>query len=181
MFLFWVKVLENLPHRYTCNVLKIVCQMQSFAPFLGMCLFCLLSFAHSPLLGQSLTGDNTISSTYGFTQGQDFVGIGTITPLAGLHVYGSSVLFDRAEPEAFAEGAVPVSGEGTRFVWVPNKPALRAGTITEYIPTGWDAGSVGNNSYSLGQNAVVEGYSSAAIGNSIWIPKMSEYSSELSC
>ena len=45
------------------------------------------------------------------------VGIGTLNPLARLHVTDSSVLFSAAGPTNGVYGNPPISGEGRRMMW----------------------------------------------------------------
>jgi hypothetical protein len=94
------------------------------------------------------------------------VGIGlTATPpapQARLHVEGGAVLFNGDA------GSTPVAGAGTRFMWVPAKGALRAGTVR--LENGfdgrtfWDDAAIGENSVGLGLNSRAEGAYSLALG-----------------
>lgn len=65
------------------------------------------------------------------------VGIGTVTPAAGLEVENRSVLFEGAT------GALPVSGPGRRLMWYPAKAAFRAG---EAAGDEWDDANIGDRS-----------------------------------
>jgi hypothetical protein len=90
------------------------------------------------------------------------VGIGISNPLARLHVKDSSVIFTaptvNSEPIGFA---VPVSGAGTRMMWLPEKSAFRAGTVTG---TGWDASNIGTWSFAIGADTKASGLYSTAMG-----------------
>jgi hypothetical protein len=44
-------------------------------------------------------------------------------------------------------GATPVSGTGTRMMWIPDKAAFRAGNV---FGTEWDAGNIGSSSFAGG-------------------------------
>ena len=59
-------------------------------------------------------------------------------------------------------GATPVSGAGTRLMWIPEKGAFRAGTVST---TQWDDGSVGDNSVAFGLNTIASGDRAAAFGS----------------
>ena len=65
------------------------------------------------------------------------LGIGVSTPAAKLEVEGGAVLFDGTT------GSTPVSGAGTRLMWIPAKAAFRAGKVAG---TQWDDASVGSES-----------------------------------
>jgi len=83
------------------------------------------------------------------------VGIGTTNPVGKLNVNQGSVLFSGTN------GVTPISGAGTRLMWVPEKKALRAGLVTS---TQWDADSIGTYSMALGYNTVATGLGSFAGG-----------------
>lgn len=57
---------------------------------------------------------------------------------------------------------VPVSGAGTRFMWIPSRSALRVGTVDG---TQWDADNIGSNSTALGYNTIASGHISMAMGS----------------
>jgi hypothetical protein len=56
---------------------------------------------------------------------------------------------------------VPVSGAGTRMMWLPEKSAFRAGTVEDIY---WDTDSIGTWSTALGYNTKAKGNSSTAFG-----------------
>ncbi|GGD42188.1 hypothetical protein GCM10011514_02700 [Emticicia aquatilis] len=58
---------------------------------------------------------------------------------------------------------VPVSGGGTRLMWLPKLSAFRAGTV-ENNTNYWDTGLVGNWSFAGGYNTVAKGNWSTAFG-----------------
>jgi hypothetical protein len=84
------------------------------------------------------------------------VGIGTTAPLAQFHVANGTVLFNSDT------GRTPLSGAGTRFMWIPGKEAIRAGQVTG---TNWDDANIGNFSASFGYNTQAKGLYSFAAGN----------------
>jgi hypothetical protein len=90
------------------------------------------------------------------------VGINTTTPAAMLHVMDSSVLFTGPAGLPPSPGNPPVSGPGTRFMWYPNKAALRIGTA---LGQQWSKDSIGSYSFAQGYDVRAFGYNSIAMGN----------------
>lgn len=64
------------------------------------------------------------------------------------------------------DGPVPTAGDGTRFMWIPSKAALRAGHATGGE---WDAANIGQNSTALGLTVSVSGQSSFAAGEQLTV------------
>lgn len=90
------------------------------------------------------------------------VGIGTISPLARLHVADSSVLFSGPSIiPATTSFLPPVQGAGTRLMWYPEKGAFRVGTTTY---DEWDVNKIGINSIAMGNATTASGYYSTAMG-----------------
>lgn len=97
--------------------------------------------------------------SYSFAQN---VGIGTSDPKAKLHVADSAVLFSRTGLPNFSSPSVPpVEGAGSRFMWYPDKAALRAGYIGG---TQWNKDSIGYYSTAYGVNTKAKGDVSFAMG-----------------
>ena len=87
-----------------------------------------------------------------------FVGVGINDPQASLHAYGNFL-----NTGIFGAGAVtPVSGAGTRMMFVPNKAAFRAGAVSA---TQWNHANIGNYSAAFGNNTVASGENSFAAGS----------------
>ncbi|MBK9399689.1 MAG: tail fiber domain-containing protein [Bacteroidetes bacterium] len=80
------------------------------------------------------------------------VGIGTSSPKSKLHVAGS-VLFNGGT------GGVPVTGAGTRMMWMPDLAAFRAGSVSSGL---WDSPGIG--SVAFGHNNLASGNYSSALG-----------------
>jgi hypothetical protein len=74
-----------------------------------------------------------------------------------LRVRDGSVLFDGTT------GTTPVSGEGTRMMWIPSKAAFRAGYVDG---TQWDDSLVGDYSTAMGYSTTASGVASTAMGES---------------
>lgn len=87
---------------------------------------------------------------------EKIVGINTTNPNSNtyLNVKNGSILFEGSI------GGVPVSGAGTRMMWIPSKGAFRAGkTQLE-----WDAAKIGSYSAATGYRTEASGYYSLATG-----------------
>jgi hypothetical protein len=90
-------------------------------------------------------------------------GIGTVNPLARLHVADSNVLFTGPATIFSSTPFSPaVQGAGTRMMWYPQKAAFRAGTV---YGTEWDKDNIGLYSFAAGLSVTASGLSSTAIGN----------------
>ena len=86
------------------------------------------------------------------------VGIGTANPLTQLHIKGGLLLDS-------TNGTTPVSGNGTRLMWIPAKGAFRAGSVIFGVPS-WDDVNIGLNSFAIGTNTEASGSYSTAMGYS---------------
>lgn len=90
------------------------------------------------------------------------VGIGTLSPLAKLHVNDSSVLF--SAPYPFGPfGPTPISGPGSRMLWFADKAAFRAGYV---IGANWNTDSIGLLSFATGYDTKASGPDAFAAGYS---------------
>ncbi|HNW89496.1 MAG TPA: tail fiber domain-containing protein [Bacteroidales bacterium] len=94
-----------------------------------------------------------------------YVGIGTASPAALLHVNDTAtgngnVLFTGTYKFS-NPGPAPASGSGTRMMWYPDKGAFRAGVAAD---THWDTDSIGNYSIALGNSPIAKGFNSVAMG-----------------
>lgn len=99
--------------------------------------------------------------------------LGTMSAQTGIEIDGgmidhknaSAVLSQRATPLDIAPISVilPVSGAGTRLMWIPEKSAFRAGTV---LGTQWDDTNLGTWSFAFGFNAIASGNYSSALGES---------------
>ena len=91
------------------------------------------------------------------------VGIGTVTPIARLHVADSNVLF--TGPVTIPGTTTynpPVSGPGSRMMWYPQKAAFRVGAVDD---TQWDKDNIGRFSFSSGVNTSAIGEASTSMGS----------------
>jgi Head domain of trimeric autotransporter adhesin len=117
-------------------------------------------------------GNNIYNSNFN----TGFVGIGTNSPVARLHVADSPVVFTGPVSEP-AGGSLSsfLQGAGTRVLWHPQKAAFRAGYVNGdqwnndsigffSFATGYNAKAVGDVSVSLGRNTVARGFVSSALG-----------------
>jgi hypothetical protein len=93
------------------------------------------------------------------------VGIGTDSPAALLHTYGTgtgegNVLFT-GEFKSDNPGDAPVEGPGTRMMWYPDKAAFRVGRVTG---NQWDTENIGDYSTAWGYTSIASGIASTAWG-----------------
>ncbi len=60
----------------------------------------------------------------------------------------------------------PVSGAGTRMMWIPSRSAFRVGTINSTLgnQTNWDASNIGMSSFASGWNNKAQGFGATAMG-----------------
>jgi Chaperone of endosialidase/Head domain of trimeric autotransporter adhesin len=100
-----------------------------------------------------------------FTNGRGYfksrLGIATVTPLAGLHVADSSVLFSANGDVPGFPGLPPMQGAGRRLQWYPDKAAFRAGFVDN---DQWDQTNIGNYSFAAGNGTLASGSNSTALG-----------------
>ena len=95
-------------------------------------------------------GDHIATTTLNMA-GNNIVNASTISISNG----GFSVIGDN--------GGVPVSGAGTRLMWIPSKAAFRAG----YVDDGqWDDSNIGDWSFAAGSNTTASNSYSVAFGAS---------------
>lgn len=103
----------------------------------------------------------SLNDTSIYNNNNGFVGIGTSSPEARLHVSNGSVAF--SEP-----GDVPLTmwqnipyGAGRRMLWYGDKAAFRAGYIDA---DQWDGVNIGNYSFATGYNTQAIGVAGIAMG-----------------
>jgi hypothetical protein len=107
----------------------------------------------------------TSSSTAGNSQIYDngqYVGFGTTSPLARLHVIDSSVLFSATGDIPAVIHDVPISYNGRRMMWYADKAAFRAG-YTVYDE--WNSVNIGNYSVGMGYGNMATGLYSVSLGH----------------
>ncbi|WP_353719099.1 tail fiber domain-containing protein [Dyadobacter sp. 676] len=92
------------------------------------------------------------------------VGIGTLTPQAGLHVADSSVLFSAPGDVAPSPSGIPAIGEGRRMMWYADKAAFRVGYLGSFSSTYWNSNNIGNYSFAAGAHTRASGEASFAVG-----------------
>ena len=105
------------------------------------------------------------------------VGIGTTSSaLALLHVQDKAVLFTGLSSLFGVSAPPPVSGQGSRTFWYPEKGAFRTGAVSNNNIFGfpdadvsnfnnWDKDSIGVFSFAAGFNTKAKGDFSVAMGN----------------
>ncbi|OGC16196.1 hypothetical protein A2282_06860 [candidate division WOR-1 bacterium RIFOXYA12_FULL_36_13] len=100
----------------------------------------------SKFTGASALGTSTI-----YDNGTN-IGIGTAEPVASFEVAGGIL-------SQGTKGDTPVTGAGTRLMWIPAKGAFRSGTVDG---AQWD--TIGTNSFAVGNNTTASGNYSTAMG-----------------
>lgn len=117
-----------------------------------------LGILPSGIRGQILynNGTNWSVTSSVFVSSSGFIGVGTTTPLSKLHIDNGGLLITGNT------GATPVSGTGTRFMWIPSKNAFRAGTVNG---NSWDNTNIGNNSFVFGNYSTATGTNSITFGS----------------
>lgn len=89
-------------------------------------------------------------------------GMGTVLPVARLHVADSNVVFTGPNNVlASTPYDPPIQGPGARMMWYPQKAAFRAGLV---FGNQWDKDSIGILSIALGNSTKAKGESSFASG-----------------
>ena len=84
------------------------------------------------------------------------VGIGTENPDAKLTVVDGAIL------ATGTTGTTPVSGAGTRLMWIPEHSAFRAGAVDG---TQWNNTEIGNFSVAMGRDTIATGPCAIAMGD----------------
>jgi hypothetical protein len=101
--------------------------------------------------------------SFSFLMQAQNVGIGTTSPLARLHVADSNVIFSSSVVPFTTSSQVPVSGAGSRFMWLPASGTFRVGVVNN---SSWDNDSIGLYSTAFGFNTKAMDIGSVAIGYS---------------
>ncbi len=79
-------------------------------------------------------------------------------------IYKSGILLAKNPSLVIADPGIvqlPISGSGTRMMWIPAKSAFRVGSV---IDTQWDAGEIGTWSFASGYNTNSFGIGATAMG-----------------
>ena len=98
--------------------------------------------------------------------GYSFTGVGTGNPRALLEVGDGNILAAGIHDD-ITPAPLPVTGAGTRFMWIPKDSAIRAGAAigTEWDTIGKYSVAFGRRSAATGESSVVTGgYNNAAAG-----------------
>ncbi|MFN0009881.1 MAG: hypothetical protein ACKVXR_18465, partial [Planctomycetota bacterium] len=91
--------------------------------------------------------------------GSGRVGMGTTSPIAGLHVNADDGILATG---TFGVGSLPIGGPGTRMLWHPRKAAFRAGEVNSVV---WNDAFIGDHSFAAGFSTRASGNYSVALGN----------------
>jgi hypothetical protein len=94
------------------------------------------------------------------------LGIALSAPLARLHIDGTytdpgNVLFSQTGAINTNLATPPVSGSGSRMMWMPSRAAFRVGYVTD---NQWNNGYLGKYSFASGNSTIASGDFSTAMG-----------------
>jgi hypothetical protein len=107
------------------------------------------------------SGDNTRKNAVTILQ-NGHTGIGTVNPIARLHVTDSNVLF--TGPAILPITTIfnpPASGAGSRMMWYPQKAAFRVGYVDG---SQWDKDNIGIYSHASGFSTTASDFASTSMG-----------------
>ncbi len=93
------------------------------------------------------------------------LGIGTITPMARLHVVDSSVVFTASGDIPVTQGNPPVEIAGRRMMWYADKAAFRVGYTSSANNNLWTKDNIGRYSFATGQSTNASGFAAFATGS----------------
>lgn len=83
------------------------------------------------------------------------IGVNITAPASKFHIRDGSILFDGTT------GNTPVSGGGTRLMWIPAKAAFRAGRV---LATEWDNTNIGMYSAAFGSTTIAQSFACFVVG-----------------
>ena len=94
------------------------------------------------------------------------VGIGTITPIAGLHILSNNGIIAKGDTLSNNPYVLTETGAGAKLIWHPKKAAFMVGRLDNFgdVPNRWDEDSVGFGAMNLGYANKVKGQYSFATG-----------------
>jgi len=110
--------------------------------------------------------DNTTRAGGGYVaiSANGNIGIGTVRPLAQLHVTDKSVLFSASDDIPGTPGPPPIEGAGRRMMWYPDKAAFRVGyTVSDQ----WNLENIGVYSFAAGNKSIAIGFGAVALGTEV--------------
>ena len=107
------------------------------------------------------TSPSTVGNSQIYDNGQ-YVGIGTTSPLARLHVSDSSVVFSANGDIPALIHNTPISKNGRRMMWYADKAAFRAGYA---VYDEWDSVNIGKYSVGMGYGNFATGLYSISLGH----------------
>ncbi|MEP6948570.1 MAG: tail fiber domain-containing protein [Ginsengibacter sp.] len=109
------------------------------------------------------TGTSSVGNSQIFDNGQ-YVGIGTITPKAGLNIIHNGGIIAKGDTLSANNYTLSETGAGSKFIWYPKRGALRAGFLDATYGFLWDDQYTGNWSTALGYDEFATGIGSFATG-----------------
>ncbi len=112
------------------------------------------------LNNEDLVFQRNSSVAMGVYTANNYIGINEIVPSALFHLSSGNVMF---EGDGSSPASVPVTGAGTRMMWLPEKSSLRAGGVSG---DEWDYGNIAPYSIAMGFDNKASGKYSTVFGNS---------------
>ena len=109
--------------------------------------------------GGNLTGDPDLV----YNSVDSYLGIGTDTPTAGVHISNKDGFLSEG---SFGAGKNPSNGGNTLMMWYPRRAAFRAGHLPDVYKSYWDSTHVGDSSVAMGHAAYGKGIGAVALGMS---------------
>ena len=102
-----------------------------------------------------------LSSDFFVSPADGSIGLGTLNPVANLHVLGARGILAEG---AYAPGSLnpfPPLNAGSRLQFIPHRAAFRAGFA---VAGKWEGSAVGDSSAAFGHGTTASGYASTAFG-----------------
>ncbi len=109
------------------------------------------------------TGTSSAGNSQIFDNGQ-YVGIGTITPKAGLNIIHNGGIIAKGDTLSGNNYTLSETGTGSKFIWYPKRGSFRAGFLDATYGFLWDDQYIGNWSTALGYDEFATGIGSFATG-----------------
>jgi hypothetical protein len=109
------------------------------------------------------TGPSTIGNSQLFDNGQ-YVGIGTNTPSAGLHIIHDGGIIAKGDTLKANNYTLTETGVGAKMIWYPKRGAFRAGFLDATFGFLWDDQYTGNWSTAFGYDEFATGMGCFAAG-----------------
>lgn len=129
------------------------------------------AYGHASFIGGGVANQVTATNSVAFgreitVSGNYSFGVNLNDPSSQIELSQSNTfgIFNGGFLASGTTGDTPVSGAGTRMMWIPSKSAFRAGTVEG---TQWDNSNIGNYSTVFGENNIAKGIGSFIAGGEL--------------